>query len=115
MNTSYEDIPGTIMFDGQMATLGYPLNKMCYSFNDAEARNAFVADEEAYCQLFGLSDAQKKAIKDRDVLELLRQGGSIYYLAKFAGILGLNVQDVGALQTGMSVDEFKAMLVKAGE
>jgi len=115
MNTAHEDIPGTIMFDGRMATLGYSLNKMCYSFNDAEARNEFVKDEEAYCQKFGLSEAQKNAIKERDVLELLRQGGSIYYLAKFAGILGLNVQDVGALQTGMSVDEFKAMLVKAGE
>lgn len=115
MNTTHEDIPGTIMFDGRMATLGYSLNKMCYSFNDAEARNEFVKDEEAYCQQFGLSEAQKKAIKERDVLELLRQGGSIYYLAKFAGILGLNVQDVGALQTGMSVDEFKKMLVKAGE
>jgi protocatechuate 4,5-dioxygenase alpha chain len=53
-------------------------------------------------------------VKNRNVLELLEAGGNIYYLAKFAGILGLNVQDIGAQQTGMSVEAFKAKLVAAG-
>ena len=44
---------------------------------------------------------------------LIRAGGNIYYLAKFAGIFGLNVQDLGAQQTGMSVDAFKAKLIAA--
>jgi protocatechuate 4,5-dioxygenase alpha chain len=46
---------------------------------------------------------------------MLEAGGNIYYLAKFAGIFGLTVQDVGAQQTGMTVEEFKEMLVKQGE
>jgi protocatechuate 4,5-dioxygenase, alpha chain len=108
-------IPGTIMFDGPMASKGYPLNKMCFSFNDAQARAEFLADEEAYYARFGLDAAQKNAMRERNVIATLEAGGSIYYLAKFAGMLGLNVQDVGALQTGMTVEEFKAMLVKAGE
>jgi len=49
------------------------------------------------------------------VLGLLAAGGNVYYLAKFAGILGLDVQDLGAAQTGLSKDEFKAMLVRANE
>jgi protocatechuate 4,5-dioxygenase alpha chain len=49
------------------------------------------------------------------VLELIRAGGNIYYLAKFAGIFGLSVQDLGAQQTGMTVDQFKSMLVRAGD
>ncbi|TYL48848.1 protocatechuate 4,5-dioxygenase subunit alpha [Marinomonas sp. IMCC 4694] len=108
-------IPGNIMFDGPMATKGYPLNKMCYSFNKAEARAAFLANEEAYCEQFELNDEQKHAVRARNVIALLDAGGSIYYLAKFAGILGLNVQDVGGLQTGMTTDEFKAFLVQQGE
>ncbi len=32
------------------------------------------------------------------------------YLAKFAGIFQLNVQDLGAQQTGVTVEEFKAKL-----
>ena len=40
-------------------------------------------------------------------------GGNVYYLAKLAGILGLSVQDIGAQQTGMTTEEFKAKLLKA--
>jgi len=110
-NDSREPIPGTTLFDGVAAAKGYALNAMCYSFNDAANREAFTRDEDAYCARFGLSPAQHEAIATRNVLGLLRAGGNIYYLAKFAGILGLNVQDVGALQTGMTVDEFKQMLL----
>ena len=108
-------IPGTILFDGKAARKGYGLNKMCYSLNEQSARDEFSKDEMAYCDKFGLSEAQKQAIADRDVLGLLELGGSIYYLAKFVGMLGLNMQDIGAMQTGMSVEEFKQKLVRAGE
>ena len=108
------DIPGTTFFDGPMATRGYALNKMCYSFNDEAARNEFLANEEAYCDKFGLDDEQKEAVRKRDVLGLIAAGGSIYYLAKFAGIFKLDVQDVGGLQTGQSRDEFQAYLDSQG-
>ena len=107
-------IPGTTLFDGEAAQKGYALNAMCYSFNDKANRDAFLADEEAYCASFGLSSAQRQAVKDRSVLGMIAAGGNIYYLAKLAGIFGLNVQDVGALQTGASVDAFKEMLLAQG-
>ena len=108
------DIPGTVVFDGAQARKGYALNKMCFSFNSAENRAAFLADEEAYCRTYALTPPQRAAVKARNVLALLQAGGNIYYLAKFAGIFGLNVQDIGAQQTGVSVADFKAKLVAAG-
>ncbi|MBB5321736.1 protocatechuate 4,5-dioxygenase subunit alpha [Marinobacter oulmenensis] len=105
---------GTIKFDGPMATKGYALNKMCYSFNNAEAREEFKQDEAAYCDKFGLTPEQKEAVINRDILAMEREGGSIYYLAKFAGLLGLNVQDVGGLQTGRTTEEFQAYLDSQG-
>lgn len=104
------DIPGTTIFDGTMAMKGYNLNKMCYSFNQAANREAFRADEEGYMETYGLNDEQKDAIRKRDVLGLIAAGGNIYYLAKFAGIFGLSVQDVGGLQTGKTTEEFKEFL-----
>jgi protocatechuate 4,5-dioxygenase alpha chain len=104
------DIPGTTLFDGTMAMKGYALNKMCYSFNQKANRDAFVADEEAYMEKYGLNEDHKAAIRARDVLGLIAAGGNIYYLAKFAGIFKLSVQDVGAMQTGMTTDEFKDYL-----
>ena len=86
-------IPGTIVFDGAQARKGYALNKMCFSFNEEANRKAFLADEEAYMRRYGLA-----------------AGGNAYYLAKLAGIFHLDMQDIGAQQTGMTKAEFQAML-----
>jgi protocatechuate 4,5-dioxygenase alpha chain len=109
----HKEIWGTTVFDGRQAVKGYALNKMCYSFNNAENRAEFLRDEDAYCAKYGLTEQQRQAVRNRNVLELIAAGGNIYYLAKFAGIFGLNVQDVGAQQTGMTVEAFKAKLVAA--
>ncbi|HET9472934.1 MAG TPA: protocatechuate 4,5-dioxygenase subunit alpha [Steroidobacteraceae bacterium] len=114
-HTRGREIWGTTLFDGNAARRGYPLNKMCFSFNDAANREAFRRDEEAYCRQYGLDEAQRDAVRRRDVLALIEAGGNIYYLAKLAGIFGLNVQDIGAQQTGRSVEEFCAMLRAAGD
>ncbi len=107
-------IPGTTLFDGEQARKGYALNKMCFSFNSADNRAAFVRDEEAYMRKFGLNAQQAAAIRARNVLQLIAAGGNAYYLAKFAGIFGLDMQDIGAQQTGMTKEQFKAKLVAAG-
>ncbi len=109
-----QEIQGTTMFDGAQAQKGLALNKMCFSFNDAENRAAFLRDEDGYCKRYGLSPEQRAAVQHRNVLEMIEAGGNVYYLAKLAGIFGLNVQDIGAQQTGMSVEAFKAKLQAAG-
>ena len=35
-----QDIPGTTIFDGREAMKGYNLNKMCFSFNKKDNRDA---------------------------------------------------------------------------
>jgi protocatechuate 4,5-dioxygenase alpha chain len=111
----HRQIPGTPIFDGQAAQRGYALNKMCVSFNSAGNRAEFLRNEDAYCAKFGLTPQQRLAVKNRDVLEMIAAGGNVYYLAKLAGIFGLNVQDIGAQQTGMTVENFKAKLAAAGK
>ena len=106
-------IPGTTLFDADQARKGYALNKMCFSFNNEAARREFLQDEAAYCARFGLNAEQRAAIASRNVLALIAAGGNAYYLAKFAGIFGLDVQDLGAQQTGLTKDEFKARLLAA--
>jgi protocatechuate 4,5-dioxygenase alpha chain len=103
-------IPGTTPFDGDQARKGYALNKMCFSFNTADNRTEFQRDEETYMRKYGLNAQQADAIRARNVLQLIAAGGNAYYLAKFAGIFGLDMQDLGAQQTGMTKDEFKAKL-----
>ena len=113
MSKARPEIPGTVIFDSVQAMKGYALNKMCYSFNDAANRKAFVADEDAYCARYGLNAEQREAIRNRNVLQLIAAGGNAYYLAKFAGIFGLDMQDIGAQQTGLSKAQFQAKLQAA--
>ena len=110
MASAAKPIPGTHIFDGDAAQKGYALNAMCFSFNHARNRDEFARDEDAYCDRFGLTEEQRAAVKARSVLQMIAAGGNVYYLAKLAGILGLNVQDLGAQQTGMSVEAFRQML-----
>ena len=112
---SVREIPGTRIFGAAEAQRGYALNRMCFSFNKAENRAAFLQDEEVYCAMYGLDQAQRDAVRRRDVLAMIEAGGNIYYLAKLAGIFHLNVQDIGAQQTGMTVDAFKDKLEAAGK
>ena len=107
-------IPGTVLFDGDQAQKGLALNRMCFSFNSAENRAAFLKDEDAYCAKYGLNAEQRAAVRNRNVLQLLAAGGNVYYLAKLAGIFGLNMQDIGAQQTGLSVAAFRQKLAAAG-
>ena len=108
-------IEGTTLFDGDQAQKGYALNRMCFSFNSAANREAFRNDEDAYCAKYALTAEQREAVRSRNVLRLIAAGGNVYYLAKLAGIFGLNMQDIGAQQTGMSVEAFRQKLVAAGK
>ena len=58
----HHNIPGTTLFDGDQAQKGFALNRMCFSFNSAENRAAFLRDEDAYCGKFGLTQEQREAV-----------------------------------------------------
>lgn len=112
----YDDIPGTYVQDSVQLRRGYHLNMFCMSLNDAGGRETFRADEAAYLDRFPMTDAQRRAVLDRDWLEMLRLGGNIYYTFKLATFDGLTMQHVGALMsgTGMTVEEFRQMLLDGG-
>ncbi len=111
--SSRREIPGTPIFDGAASRRGLALNTMCYSFNKESSRNEFHADPDAYCKKYGLDNELTAAVLDADVLALIEAGGSIYYLAKLTGILGWDMQDVGARQSGITREEFEARLYAA--
>ena len=111
----YEDIPGTYVFDGRTANTSYAMNKLLFSFNHAENREAFANDPHAYCERFGVSPEQTEALIKRDFLQMLRLGANIYYAAKLAVPAGISVQDAGAAFQGITTEEFKAKLLAKGE
>jgi len=106
----YEQIPGTYVFDGKTSHAAYPLNKLLFSFNREECRQAFAVDPAAYADRYGLTPEQKTALLHDDFLGMLRLGANIYYLAKLAVPRGFSVQDAGAAFQGISTEKFQAAL-----
>jgi protocatechuate 4,5-dioxygenase alpha chain len=106
----YEQIPGTYVFDGKTSHAAYPLNKLLFSFNHEENRQAFADDPAAYADKFGLSAEQRDALVNFNFLEMLQMGANIYFLAKLAVPRGFSIQDAGAAFQGITTEEFQAKL-----
>lgn len=110
----YADIPGTYVFDAEHSRKGYRLNMFCMSLNEAANRELFAQDESAYMEGRGLTPEQRKAVLDRDYLEMLKLGGNIYYAFKIAMFDGKSMQFVGGQMSGMTEEEFKEMMISGG-
>ena len=108
------DVPGTPIFDGQSSRRGLRMNKMFMSFREEANRTRFLADEVAYCQEYGLTPEQQRAVVDRDWPAMIDLGGSIFYVFKLAMIDGRSMQYLGGVFTGMTEDEFVAAMRAGG-
>ena len=113
-NDAFKDIPGTTVFDAEQSRLGYHLNMFCMSLMKAENRAAFKADERAYLERYAMSAEQRQAVLDRDYNRMIALGGNIYFLAKIGATDGFSFQNLASKMTGVSEDEYKAMMVAGG-
>ena len=107
-------IPGTTIFDGEQARKGYALNKMCFSFNDKANREAFKADEAGYLKKFKLTPEQTEAVLKRQWNRMLELGGNIYFTAKLGATDGLSFQQMAAMMTGVTQQEYADMMLNGG-
>jgi protocatechuate 4,5-dioxygenase alpha chain len=113
-NSELDDIPGTIVFTAERSRQGFQLNQFCMSLMKAENRERFHADERAYLDGWQLTEEQKRAVLDRDYNQMLGLGGNIYFLAKIFASDGLSFVQAVSTMTGMTVEEYKAMMLAGG-
>ncbi|MDK1361699.1 protocatechuate 4,5-dioxygenase subunit alpha [Arthrobacter sp. zg-Y1219] len=110
----FDDIPGTYVFDGRRSRMGYPLNRMSAALNSPTERESFQTDPEAFMDRFGLSPGQREAVRKRDWMSMIQQGGNIYFAYKIGVMDGLSVQEVLAAMTGTTAEDFKQMMSNGG-
>ena len=111
---AYDDIPGTTLFNAQRSRQGYHLNMFCMLLMQAENRAAFKRDERAYLADWPMTDEQRQAVLDRAWNRMLELGGNIYYLAKLAATDGLSFQQIAAIMTGSSQEDYAQMMLNGG-
>tara|TARA_B100000678_G_scaffold268230_1_gene254367 strand:- start:804 stop:1214 length:411 start_codon:yes stop_codon:yes gene_type:complete len=110
----FDDIPGTRIYTARRARSGYHLNQFAMSLMKADNRERFKADERAYLDEWDMSEDQKQAVLARDYNRLLDLGGNIYFLAKVFSTDGLSFVQAVSTMTGMSVEEYQAMMQAGG-
>jgi protocatechuate 4,5-dioxygenase alpha chain len=114
LNRPYLDVPGTTVFDSVQARAGYHLNQFCMSLMKSENRERFRAGERAYLDEWPMSEQQKEAVLARNYNQMIALGGNIYFLAKILGTDGKSFQYGAALMTGMSQEDYLAMMLAGG-
>ncbi|WP_433297902.1 protocatechuate 4,5-dioxygenase subunit alpha [Pseudonocardia sp. CA-142604] len=108
------DIPGTTVFTGRQTRKGYHLNQFCMSLRHAENRARFLADERSYLDEWPMTEAQKRAVLDRNWNAALAEGGNIYFLAKIIATDGTSMSEAASAMSGVSVAEYTAMMAAGG-
>jgi protocatechuate 4,5-dioxygenase alpha chain len=61
-----------------------------------------------------MTEAQKQAVLARDYNAAIAEGGNIYFLAKIFATDGKSFQEAAASMTGMTTDEYAAMMLAGG-
>ena len=110
----YADIPGTTIFDADMARRGFHLNQFCMSLMQAGNRERFKVDERAYLDEWPMTEEQRAAVLERDFNRMIEAGGNIYFLAKLFATDGQSFEQAAAAMTGMSRDDYRAMMISGG-
>ena len=114
LNKPYLDIPGTTIFDADQARKGYWMNQFCMSLMKADNRAAFKADQRKALDQWAMTEEQKQAVFARDFNLMIALGGNIYFMAKLGFTDERNFQQLAGSMTGMTEDEYKAMMVSGG-
>ena len=114
LDKPYLDVPGTTIFDAEQSRRGYHLNQFCMSLMKAANRERFKAGERAYLDEWPMTEEQKQAVLARDLNRCIALGGNIYFLAKIGATDGKSFQYMAATMTGMTQDEYMAMMLAGG-
>jgi protocatechuate 4,5-dioxygenase alpha chain len=113
-NPEFDDIPGTTVFTAERSHQGFHLNQFCMSLMKPENRRRFKANESEYLDEWELTPAQKRAVLDRNYNAMIANGGNIYFLAKIFSSDGISFQNAAASMTGMSQEDYAAMMLHGG-
>lgn len=85
------------------------LNRLCLSLESPDNARRFKAFPEAYCHSFGLTRDETHAVTDLDIPRLLALGARVDRLALLTALFNLDVMELGAQQSGVTVEQFATL------
>lgn len=101
-----ETLEGTYPYTLERSAKGYRINKFLHGLIHADARKAFLADEEEVLRSAELTDEERGLIKTRDWRGLIHYGAIFFVLEKLGAVTGVSNLHIYAAMKGMSLDDF---------
>jgi gallate dioxygenase len=83
-----EKLPGTYPFTLDRSVKAYRLNNFLHELIKPEFRKQFLADPEPLFQQYDLTEEERKLVRDRDWIGLIRYGVIFFLLEKMGAVIG---------------------------
>ena len=102
-----EKLEGTYPFTYARSVKGYRLNKFIHNLIHKDRRDAFKADQEAEFEKAGLTEEERRMLRDLDWQALIRYGASFFMLEKLGAVVGVSNLHIYAAMKGMTLEDFQ--------
>ena len=101
-----ESLPGTYLFDLQRSARGLRLNRFLHGLTQPEKRALFKEAPDTALAKAGLTDEERRMVRDLDWAALIRYGASFFCLEKLARVCGVSNPQMVAAFRGETLEQF---------
>jgi gallate dioxygenase len=101
-----ETLEGTYLFDLARSSGAMRLNRFLHGLTKPENRDLFKKDPEAAYQKAGLTQDERRMVRDLDWAALMRYGASFFCLEKLGRVRGVSNPEMVAGFRGETLEEF---------
>ncbi|MEQ9814906.1 MAG: gallate dioxygenase [Azospirillaceae bacterium] len=100
------DIPGTYPFTLERSQRCFRINDFLHRLTQPVHRERFLADFEGLADEYGLDEEERRLIRARDWIGMIRRGVSFFVLEKMAAVIGVSNPEIYASMRGETIEEF---------
>ena len=101
-----EKLEGTYVFDLATSAKALRLNRFLHGLTSRNNRALFKGDAEAAYEKGGLTEEERRMVRDLDWAALIRYGASFFCLEKLARVRGVSNPEMVAGFRGETLEEF---------
>ncbi len=102
-----DTLDGTHPFTLELSVKAYRLNKFLHGLIDPQQRVRFKSDEEASYAAAGLSDEERRLVRNRDWLGMIHYGVIFFMLEKLGAVIGVSNPHIYAAFRGETLEQFQ--------
>jgi gallate dioxygenase len=101
-----ENLEGTYLFDLERSSKALNLNRFLHGLTAPEKRALFKENADAAFEKAGLSDEERRMVRELDWAALIRYGASFFCLEKLGRVKGVSNPEMVAGFRGETLEEF---------